>query len=77
VDLPVAWELIKARDSNERVSMIRGGGKTGRAGFVPEEALPVGYSDTTTDILRDRVEGKWNVQAIVAKENNHTAMLPR
>ncbi|HZT15700.1 MAG TPA: hypothetical protein VFA19_07095 [Gaiellaceae bacterium] len=52
--------------SNEKVSMIRGGGQRGRSGFAPGDALPPAYASYKTDVLRSRVAGKWNVQAIVA-----------
>jgi hypothetical protein len=72
-----------ATTTHEKVSMIRGGGETGRAGFKPGEALPQAYAGIKTDVLRDRVAGKWNVQAVVAKEDdfetmlNHTAIQAR
>jgi hypothetical protein len=62
-------------ESGELVSMIRGGGATGRSGFAPGETLPASYGRFTTDVLRDRVAGKWNVQAVVAKLDDQNAML--
>jgi hypothetical protein len=69
--------------TQEKVSMIRGGGQTGRSGFEPGEALPRAYDGFKTDVLRDRVAGKWSRQAVVAKEDdfetmlNHTAIQAR
>lgn len=60
--------------TNEKVSMIRGGGQRGRSGFGPAEALPPAYAGYQTDMLRDRVAGKWNVQAVVADADDHAAM---
>lgn len=61
--------------SNEMVSMIRGGGKSGRAGFGPADSLPRAYEGFKTEMLRDRRKGKWNVQAVVAHANDHETML--
>jgi hypothetical protein len=61
--------------TNEMVSMIRGGGPRGRGGFGPGEALPHSYGGFKTDILRDRVAGKWNVQAVVALADDPDVML--
>lgn len=61
--------------SREKVSMIRGGGPRGRSGFAPSEALPNSYRHFTTDVLRDRRTGKWNVQGVVAKEDDYATML--
>lgn len=61
--------------TREKVSMIRGGGPRGRSGFAPGEALPQGYHGFETDVLRDRKTGKWNVQAVVANEDDYTTML--
>lgn len=60
--------------TNEKVSMIRGGGQRGRSGFAPGEALPPAYAGYKTDLLRDRVAGKWNVQAVVANADDHATM---
>jgi hypothetical protein len=54
--------------------MIRGregGRKTSR----PTDALPPAYGDFTSVVLRQRIEGKWNVQAVVAKEDDAQTML--
>jgi hypothetical protein len=70
------WVLADDFDeSNEKLSMIRGGGATGRAGFGPSDSLPKAYDHFTTDMLRDRVVGKWNVQAVVAKADDYETML--
>lgn len=61
--------------SNEKVSMIRGGGKSGRAGFGPGDSLPRAYEGFKTEMLRDRRKGKWNVQAVVAGADDHETML--
>jgi hypothetical protein len=61
--------------SNERVSMIRGGGDTGRAGFGPSEALPAAYNGFKVGMLKDRVAGKWNVHAVVADADDFETML--
>lgn len=70
--------FFKADDfdkTNEKVSMIRGGGKRGRAGFGPGDALPSAYDGFKVEILRDRYAGKWNVQAVVADADDHETML--
>lgn len=61
--------------TNEKVSMIRGGGEHGRSGFAPGAALPRSYGEMSTDVLRARKAGKWNVQAVVADADDHDAML--
>lgn len=61
--------------TREKISMIRGGGPRGRSGFAPGAALPKGYAGFNTDVLRDRKAGKWNVQGVVADENDHGTML--
>jgi len=61
--------------TNEKVSMIRGGGPKGRSGFAPHEPLPKAYSGFDTDVLRDRKAGKWNVQAVVAAADDYKSML--
>jgi hypothetical protein len=53
--------------TNEKASMIGGGGPKGGGGFAPHEPLPKGYGGVDTDVLRDRKAGKWNVQTVVAK----------
>ena len=53
--------------TGERLSMIRGkGGGNSRKGYAPGEELPPAYSEFRTEVLRDRINGKWNVQAVVA-----------
>lgn len=70
------WVLADDFDeSNEKLAMIRGGGTTGRAGFGPADSLPKAYDGFKTDMLRDRVAGKWNVRAVVAKADDHETML--
>lgn len=61
--------------TNEKVSMIRGGGPNGRSGFGPNDATPKAYSDFKLGVLRDRKTGKWNVQAVVADADDHKTML--
>jgi hypothetical protein len=46
-----------------------------RSGFAPGEALPGAYAGFAAGILRDRVAGKWNVQAVVATADDADAML--
>jgi hypothetical protein len=55
--------------------MIRGGGARGRSGFGSGEALPVAYRDFEIDVLRARIPGKWNVQAVVATSDDCKTML--
>jgi hypothetical protein len=55
--------------------MIRGGGPRGRSGFAPGERLPKGYAGLRTDVLGDRVRGKWNVQAVIADAADADTML--
>lgn len=62
-------------ETGEKISMIRGGGPRGRSGFGPGEALPSAYAGFKTDVLRDRKAGKWNVQGVVAGEDDHETML--
>jgi hypothetical protein len=70
------WVLADDFDeSNEKLSMIRGGGATARAGFNTSDSLPKAYNGFETEMLRDRVAGKWNVQAVVADANDHETML--
>jgi hypothetical protein len=61
--------------SGEMVSMIRGGGDSGRAGFGPTAPLPPAYAGFTTAMLRERVAGKWNVQAVIADHDDFETML--
>jgi hypothetical protein len=68
--------------THELVSMIRGRDGS-RKTFGPTDSLPAVYHGFKTDILGKRIEGKWNVQAVVAKEDdaqtmlNHTALQAR
>lgn len=62
-------------ETHEKLSMIRGGGSTGRAGFGPDDALPAAYGGFLTDVLGRRVPGKWNVRAVVVGADDHKAML--
>lgn len=61
--------------TNEKVSMIKGGGPRGRSGFSSPDALPKAYEGFKTEMLRDRVAGKWNVTAVVADADDHKTML--
>lgn len=61
--------------SNEKISMIRGGGVRGRAGFGVGAALPAAYNGYKVEMLRDRYAGKWNVQAVVADADDFQTML--
>jgi hypothetical protein len=61
--------------SYEMLSMIRGGGATGKAGFGPADTLPDAYQGFKVDVLRDRIRGKWNVQAVVADRDDYGTML--
>ena len=61
--------------SYEMLSMIRGGGSTGKAGFGPADVLPEAYSSFNVDILRGRIHGKWNRQAVVADKGDYPTML--
>jgi hypothetical protein len=71
-------------NSGERLSMIRGRNGT-RKGFPPHRALPAAYDSFSVAILGDRISGKWNVKAVVAKSDesgvqtmlNHTAIQAR
>jgi hypothetical protein len=62
-------------DSNEAISMIRGGGPRGRSGFGPNDPVPPAYSGFTTDTLRNRCAGKWNVLGVVADVSDAATML--
>jgi hypothetical protein len=61
--------------TREKVSLIRGGGPNGRSGFAPDEPLPSAYGGFKVDVLRHRKAGKWNVQGVVAKEDDYKTML--
>ena len=73
--LTVFWRADDFAHTNKVISMIRGGGETGRAGFAPGESLPSVYAGYDVETLRDRVAGKWNVQAVVADAADHGTML--
>jgi hypothetical protein len=62
-------------ETKEKISMIRGGGPRGRSGFPPHEPLPNGYRNYKTDVLRNRKAGKWNVQGVIATDDDHATML--
>lgn len=70
--------------SHELLSLIRGN-KGGRGTFAPTEQLPIEYAGFTTDVLGSRISGKWNVQAIVVRDDeegtqmmlNHTVIQAR
>jgi hypothetical protein len=62
-------------ETNEKISMIRGGGPRGRSGFAPTDAVPPVYAEFKVEALGDRVAGKWMRQAIVVDDDNHAAML--
>jgi hypothetical protein len=61
--------------SGELVSMIRGGGASGRGGFDPEGPTPAVYGGLKVDSLRSRRSGKWNVMAVVANDDDAETML--
>ena len=62
--------------SGEKLSLIKGGGARGRSGFGPTDPVPVAYQGAQTQLLRSRIEGKWNVLAIVARADDpHTMLL--
>ncbi len=73
--ITVFWNADDIATSNEKLSMIRGGGKTGRAGFGEDDPLPDAYVGFEVEMLRDRVAGKWNVKAVVADAHDHETML--
>lgn len=70
--------------SHELLSLIRGN-KGGRGTFAPTEQLPIEYAGFNTDVLGARIPGKWNVQAVVVRDDeegtrmmlNHTAIQAR
>lgn len=69
------FEADDFAQTDEKVSLIRGGGPKGKSGFAPGEELPAGYRGFKTGVLRDRKEGKWNVQGVVAKSDDFRTML--
>jgi hypothetical protein len=71
-------------DSGELLSLIRGK-DGGRRTFSPSDELPIEYAGFSTDVLGNRIQGKWNVRAVLAKDNDegrrmmltHTAIQAR
>lgn len=61
--------------SYEMLSMIRGGGATGKAGFGPDDPVPTAYQGFKIDVLKNRIGGKWNVLAVVAERDDYATML--
>jgi hypothetical protein len=61
--------------SDELISYIRGGGKTGKGGIGPDDALPKAYELFKTEPLADRIFGKWNRLGVVAKSDDTATML--
>lgn len=61
--------------SNEKLSLIKGGGARGRGGFGPSEPVPKAYHGVKTQLLRSRIAGKWNVLAVVARADDPQTML--
>jgi hypothetical protein len=61
--------------SDELISYIRGGGKTGKGGFGPADTLPRAYESFKTEPLVDRIFGKWNRLGVVAKSDDTSTML--
>jgi len=62
-------------ESGELVSMIRGGGASGRGGFDPDGPTPAVYGGLEIASLRERRAGKWNVKAVVAADDDAETML--
>ena len=60
--------------THERVSPIRGR-DGGRSFFGPKDPLPPEYDGVKIDSFRGRIDGRWNVQAVVANEDDVTTML--
>lgn len=60
--------------TRERLSPIRGK-DGGRRFFAPGEQLPPEYDGMEIGTFRDRIKGRWNVQAVVAKEDDIETML--
>ena len=58
----------------ERLSPIRGK-DGGRRFFAPGEQLPPEYDGMQISTFRDRIRGRWNVQAVAAKEGDIETML--
>lgn len=70
-------------DTGELLSMVRGGGDSGKAGFHPNSPEPPAYAEMKLQSLKQRIHGKWNVLAVVAKPTDidsilgHTALQAR
>ena len=62
-------------ESDELVSMTRGGGANGRSGFAPSDPPPAPYAEFRIESLKSRKAGKWNVQAVVASSDDAETML--
>ena len=70
--------------TGELLSMIRGK-NGGRSGFAPSDQLPTEYAGFATGVLGERIPGKWNVRAVIVKNDeagrqamlNHTAIQAR
>jgi hypothetical protein len=62
-------------ETNELVSMIKGGGANGRGGFAPTDPPPPAYAGFRIESLKERKAGKWNVQAVVAESGDAESML--
>jgi hypothetical protein len=62
-------------ETNEKISMIRGGGPNGRSGFAPDEPKPPAYAGFETAILHDRKAGKWRVLGVVVDADDVETML--
>jgi len=82
--LTVFFPADDFEQSHELLSLIRGN-KGGRATFAPTEHLPIEYAGFSTDVLGSRISGKWNVRAVVVRDDeegirmmlNHTAIQAR
>jgi hypothetical protein len=61
--------------SNELISYIRGGGKSGKGGFDPADPIPTAYASFKTEPLAHRVRGKWDRLGVVVKTDDVAAML--
>jgi hypothetical protein len=82
--LTVFFPAEDVDQSRELLSLIRGN-KGGRGTFAPTEQLPIEYAGFKTDVLGARIPGKWNVRAVVVRDDeegvrmmlNHTAIQAR
>lgn len=72
--LTVFFRADDFASSHELVSMIRGREASLKT-FGPTLPLPASYGQFKTDVLGRRIRGKWNVQAVVAKDDDHKTML--